>query len=150
MLVYRASPSASKGVCIERLKWLRDGVEDYDYVQILKDSEKRNSRCRSRAPLDPIGPTGLATRVPLRLPPETRRSNRPNHEHIGLRDTPRREVKYGPVLLTVPACSISQPGRKGSGAYSGITSFLTRVDRVRVSQDTAIASNILVYWFASP
>jgi hypothetical protein len=37
MLVYPGGPVGVKGVVASmRLKWLRDGVEDYDYVQILK------------------------------------------------------------------------------------------------------------------
>jgi len=37
MLVYPGEPVGVKGVVASmRLKWLRDGVEDYDYVQILK------------------------------------------------------------------------------------------------------------------
>jgi hypothetical protein len=37
MLVYPGQPVGVKGVVASmRLKWLRDGVEDYDYVQILK------------------------------------------------------------------------------------------------------------------
>ncbi|HWB85978.1 MAG TPA: glycoside hydrolase domain-containing protein [Bryobacteraceae bacterium] len=38
MLVYPGEPVGVKGVVASmRLKWLRDGVEDYDYVQILKN-----------------------------------------------------------------------------------------------------------------
>ena len=38
MLVYPGQPVGVKGVVASmRLKWLRDGVEDYDYVQILKE-----------------------------------------------------------------------------------------------------------------
>jgi hypothetical protein len=38
MLVYPGQPVGIKGVVASmRLKWLRDGVEDYDYVQILKE-----------------------------------------------------------------------------------------------------------------
>jgi Domain of unknown function (DUF4091) len=38
MLVYPGQPVGVKGVVASmRLKWLRDGVEDYEYVQILKD-----------------------------------------------------------------------------------------------------------------
>jgi Domain of unknown function (DUF4091) len=41
MLVYPGQPVGVKGVVASmRLKWLRDGVEDYDYVQILKDLGK--------------------------------------------------------------------------------------------------------------
>jgi hypothetical protein len=41
MLVYPGPPVGVKGVVASmRLKWLRDGVEDYDYVQILKDLGK--------------------------------------------------------------------------------------------------------------
>lgn len=41
MLVYPGDPVGVKGVVASmRLKWLRDGVEDYDYVQILKDLGK--------------------------------------------------------------------------------------------------------------
>ena len=41
MLVYPGEPVGVKGVVASmRLKWLRDGVEDYDYVQILKDLGK--------------------------------------------------------------------------------------------------------------
>ena len=41
MLVYPGGPVGVKGVVASmRLKWLRDGVEDYDYVQILKDLGK--------------------------------------------------------------------------------------------------------------
>jgi hypothetical protein len=41
MLVYPGQPVGLKGVVASmRLKWLRDGVEDYDYVQILKDLGK--------------------------------------------------------------------------------------------------------------
>ncbi len=37
MLVYPGQPVGIKGIVPSmRLKWLRDGVEDYDYVQILK------------------------------------------------------------------------------------------------------------------
>jgi hypothetical protein len=37
MLVYPGGPVGVKGVVASmRLKWLRDGVEDYDYLQILK------------------------------------------------------------------------------------------------------------------
>jgi hypothetical protein len=37
MLVYPGQPVGVKGVVASmRMKWLRDGVEDYDYVQILK------------------------------------------------------------------------------------------------------------------
>jgi hypothetical protein len=37
MLVYPGEPVGVKGVVASmRMKWLRDGVEDYDYVQILK------------------------------------------------------------------------------------------------------------------
>jgi len=41
MLVYPGKQVGVKGVVASmRLKWLRDGVEDYDYVQILKDLGK--------------------------------------------------------------------------------------------------------------
>jgi len=41
MLVYPGKPVGVNGVVASmRLKWLRDGVEDYDYVQILKDLGK--------------------------------------------------------------------------------------------------------------
>lgn len=41
MLVYPGAPVGVKGVVASmRLKWLRDGVEDYDYVKILKDLGK--------------------------------------------------------------------------------------------------------------
>jgi hypothetical protein len=41
MLVYPGQPVGIKGVVASmRLKWLRDGVQDYDYVQILKDLGK--------------------------------------------------------------------------------------------------------------
>lgn len=41
MLVYPGQSVGVKGVVASmRLKWLRDGVEDYDYVQILKDLGK--------------------------------------------------------------------------------------------------------------
>ncbi len=41
MLVYPGQPVGVKGVVASmRLKWLRDGVEDYDYVKILKDLGK--------------------------------------------------------------------------------------------------------------
>jgi hypothetical protein len=41
MLVYPGEPVGVKGVVASmRLKWLRDGVEDYDYVQILKELGK--------------------------------------------------------------------------------------------------------------
>ena len=41
MLVYPGQPVGVKGVVASmRLKWLRDGVEDYDYIQILKDLGK--------------------------------------------------------------------------------------------------------------
>jgi hypothetical protein len=41
MLVYPGGPVGVKGVVASmRLKWLRDGVEDYDYVKILKDLGK--------------------------------------------------------------------------------------------------------------
>jgi hypothetical protein len=41
MLVYPGGPVGVKGVVASmRLKWLRDGVEDYDYVQILKELGK--------------------------------------------------------------------------------------------------------------
>ena len=41
MLVYPGEPVGVKGVVASmRLKWLRDGVDDYDYVQILKDLGK--------------------------------------------------------------------------------------------------------------
>lgn len=41
MLVYPGGPVGVKGVVASmRLKWLRDGVEDYDYLQILKELGK--------------------------------------------------------------------------------------------------------------
>jgi hypothetical protein len=41
LLVYPGQPVGVKGVVASmRLKWLRDGVEDYDYVQMLKDLGK--------------------------------------------------------------------------------------------------------------
>jgi hypothetical protein len=41
MLVYPGQPVGVKGVVASmRLKWLRDGIEDYDYVQILKELGK--------------------------------------------------------------------------------------------------------------
>lgn len=41
MLVYPGEPVGVKGVVASmRLKWLRDGVEDYDYLQILKELGK--------------------------------------------------------------------------------------------------------------
>jgi hypothetical protein len=41
MLVYPGPQVGVKGVVASmRLKWLRDGVEDYDYIQILKDLGK--------------------------------------------------------------------------------------------------------------
>lgn len=41
MLVYPGEPVGVKGVVASmRLKWLRDGVEDFDYVQILKNLGK--------------------------------------------------------------------------------------------------------------
>jgi hypothetical protein len=41
MLVYPGQQVGVKGVVASmRVKWLRDGVEDYDYVQILKDLGK--------------------------------------------------------------------------------------------------------------
>ena len=41
MLVYPGKPVGVNGVVASmRLKWLRDGVEDYDYVKILKDLGK--------------------------------------------------------------------------------------------------------------
>ena len=43
MLVYPGQPVGVKGVVASmRLKWLRDGVNDYDYVQILKDLGKED------------------------------------------------------------------------------------------------------------
>ena len=43
MLVYPGQPVGVRGVVASmRLKWLRDGVEDYDYVQILKDLGKED------------------------------------------------------------------------------------------------------------
>jgi len=43
MLVYPGQPVGINGVVASmRLKWLRDGVEDYDYVQILKNLGKEN------------------------------------------------------------------------------------------------------------
>jgi hypothetical protein len=43
MLVYPGGPVGVKGVVASmRLKWLRDGVEDYDYVQILKSLGKED------------------------------------------------------------------------------------------------------------
>jgi hypothetical protein len=44
MLVYPGQPVGVKGVVASmRLKWLRDGVQDYDYVQILKDLGKADT-----------------------------------------------------------------------------------------------------------
>ena len=41
MLVYPGQPVGVRGVVASmRLKWLRDGVDDYDYVQILKELGK--------------------------------------------------------------------------------------------------------------
>ena len=41
MLVYPGQPVGVDGVVASmRLKWLRDGVEDYEYVQLLKDLGK--------------------------------------------------------------------------------------------------------------
>ena len=41
MLVYPGQAVGVKGVVASmRLKWLRDGVEDYDYLQILKELGK--------------------------------------------------------------------------------------------------------------
>jgi len=41
MLVYPGQPVGVKGVVASmRLKWLRDGVQDYDYVEILKEHGK--------------------------------------------------------------------------------------------------------------
>ncbi len=38
MLVYPGEQVGVKGVVASmRMKWLRDGVEDYDYVEILKE-----------------------------------------------------------------------------------------------------------------
>jgi len=43
MLVYPGQPVGVKGVVASmRLKWLRDGVEDYDYMQILKELGKQD------------------------------------------------------------------------------------------------------------
>jgi hypothetical protein len=43
MLVYPGDQVGIKGVVPSmRLKWLRDGVEDYDYVQILKNLGKED------------------------------------------------------------------------------------------------------------
>jgi hypothetical protein len=43
MLVYPGQQVGVKGVVASmRMKWLRDGVEDYDYVQILKQIGKAN------------------------------------------------------------------------------------------------------------
>ena len=43
MLVYPGQPVGVKGVVASmRLKWLRDGVEDYDYLQILKGLGKED------------------------------------------------------------------------------------------------------------
>ena len=43
MLVYPGQPVGVKGVVASmRLKWLRDGVEDYDYVQVLKSLGKED------------------------------------------------------------------------------------------------------------
>lgn len=43
MLVYPGEPVGIKGVVPSiRLKWLRDGVEDYDYVEILKELGKKD------------------------------------------------------------------------------------------------------------
>jgi len=43
MLVYPGQPVGVKGVVASmRLKWLRDGVEDYDYIQILKKLGKED------------------------------------------------------------------------------------------------------------
>jgi hypothetical protein len=43
MLVYPGQPVGVKGVVASmRLKWLRDGVEDYDYLQILKELGKED------------------------------------------------------------------------------------------------------------
>ncbi|MFB3778132.1 MAG: glycoside hydrolase domain-containing protein [Bryobacteraceae bacterium] len=39
MLVYPGAPLGAQGVAPSmRLKWLRDGVEDYDYIQLLKQA----------------------------------------------------------------------------------------------------------------
>jgi hypothetical protein len=43
MLVYPGQPVGVKGVVASmRMKWLRDGVEDYDYVQVLKSLGKED------------------------------------------------------------------------------------------------------------
>jgi hypothetical protein len=43
MLVYPGQPVGIQGVIASmRLKWLRDGVEDYEYIQILKDLGKKD------------------------------------------------------------------------------------------------------------
>jgi hypothetical protein len=43
MLVYPGQPVGVKGVVASmRMKWLRDGVEDYDYVQVLKGLGKED------------------------------------------------------------------------------------------------------------
>jgi hypothetical protein len=43
MLVYPGQPVGVKGVVASmRVKWLRDGVEDYDYLQILKQHGKED------------------------------------------------------------------------------------------------------------
>ena len=90
MLVYPGQPVGVKGVVASmRLKWLRDGVEDYDYVQILKDLGKADLALQiSRS----VGPdwtnwTRDSERYRVRSP-ETRRHHRSTDEHVSLVDAP--------------------------------------------------------------
>ena len=70
MLVYPGQQVGVKGVVASmRLKWLRDGVEDYDYRPDPEGTRERGHwRWRSPGPSDPTGPTGRVTR-PRSNPP---------------------------------------------------------------------------------
>ena len=115
MLVYPGQQVGVKGVVASmRLKWLRDGVEDYDYVQILKDLGKADLAMQITRSVGPDWTNWTRDSNAIEsCPPETRRGNRSNHEHvshIGHRDASRRELKDGPPPLRSRLGSISRAG----------------------------------------
>ena len=118
MLVYPGQPVGVKGVVASmRLKWLRDGVEDYDYVQDPEGPRKSGTGDADLAlrwtRLDQLDPRLGRHRG---CPPEARRGNRSNHERVSLvgRDhaPPRTEVRPCTPLRSRLG-SISEPARKG-------------------------------------
>ena len=84
MLVYPGQQVGVKGVVASmRMKWLRDGVEDYDYVQILKDLGKADLAMQIAHSVGADWTNWTRDAGALEVcPSETGRDHRSTHDHV--------------------------------------------------------------------